>query len=304
MLKKVLAVGAMAGMMFSSPLVSHAALGDQTLKKGMQHNDVKELQQKLMDKGYFQYKETTGYYGDITKEAVSDFQRKNGLKVDGVVDEDTVKALKNPSSVSNLLKEGDRGHDVSGLQSELKDRGYYDYTVDGIFGPITLNAVKMFQKDSGIRVDGIAGPETFNALYHEAGTAASKENHEAPAEKKDSERPAPKKDSQTTKKGTAAKAPEGKTLSVEATAYTANCSGCSGVTATGMNLKSNPNAKVIAVDPNVIPLGTKVYVEGYGTAVAADTGGAIKGNRIDVFMPSEDQANNWGRKQVNITILN
>ena len=56
-------------------------------------------------------------------------------------------------------------------------------------------------------------------------------------------------------------------------------------TATGLILNNNPNAKVIAVDPSVIPLGTKVYVEGYGYAVAADTGGAIKGHKIDVFFP-------------------
>ncbi|MBH9965149.1 LysM peptidoglycan-binding domain-containing protein [Bacillus enclensis] len=92
-------------------------------------------------------------------------------------------------------------------------------------------------------------------------------------------------------------------LSVEATAYTADCEGCSGITATGVNLKENPDAKVIAVDPDVIPLGSKVYVEGYGYATAEDTGGAIKGNRIDVFIPSQDQATDWGRKTVNVKVL-
>ncbi|MDF2788312.1 MAG: hypothetical protein K0S80_1410, partial [Neobacillus sp.] len=57
---------------------------------------------------------------------------------------------------------------------------------------------------------------------------------------------------------------------VNTTAYTAYCNGCSGRTATGFDLRANPGAKVIAVDPRVIPLGTKVYVEGYGYAVAAD----------------------------------
>lgn len=90
---------------------------------------------------------------------------------------------------------------------------------------------------------------------------------------------------------------------VEATAYTAYCNGCSGITATGVNLIRNPNAKVIAVDPSVIPLGTKVWVEGYGYAVAADTGGAIKGNRIDLFIPNEGQASSFGRKKVKIRIL-
>ncbi|MFL8938722.1 Uncharacterized conserved protein YabE, contains G5 and tandem DUF348 domains [[Bacillus] enclensis] len=95
----------------------------------------------------------------------------------------------------------------------------------------------------------------------------------------------------------------GREFYVSSTAYTANCNGCSGHTATGINLKANPGAKVIAVDPSVIPLGSKVYVEGYGYAVAADTGGAIKGNKIDVFFSSQSDAYRWGRKTIKIKIL-
>lgn len=95
-----------------------------------------------------------------------------------------------------------------------------------------------------------------------------------------------------------------KEITVMATAYTASCEGCSGTTATGVDLNANPNAKVIAVDPTIIPLGSKVYVEGYGEAIAADTGGAIKGNRIDVFISSEQKAINWGKKQLKVKILN
>jgi len=94
-----------------------------------------------------------------------------------------------------------------------------------------------------------------------------------------------------------------KEFTVSASAYTANCNGCSGITKTGINLKRNPNIKVIAVDPNVIKLGTKVYVEGYGYAIAGDIGGAIKGNKIDVFIPNKSDAYKWGRKNVKITIL-
>jgi len=95
----------------------------------------------------------------------------------------------------------------------------------------------------------------------------------------------------------------GKKIMVSATAYTAYCNGCSGTTATGINLRENPSAKVIAVDPNVIPLGTKVYVDGYGYAIAGDTGGAIKGNKIDLFMESSSEAYSWGRRTVALTIL-
>lgn len=96
----------------------------------------------------------------------------------------------------------------------------------------------------------------------------------------------------------------GKTINVVATAYTAYCNGCSGVTATGINLRNNPGLKVIAVDPKVIPLGTKVYVEGYGYAVAGDTGGAIKGNKIDLFMSSKSSALKFGRKTIQVKVLN
>lgn len=96
---------------------------------------------------------------------------------------------------------------------------------------------------------------------------------------------------------------EGKTMYMNSTAYTAFCEGCSGVTRTGIDLRANPGLKVIAVDPSVIPLGTKVHVEGYGYAIAGDTGGAIKGNKIDVYVQHKDDALRWGRKQVKVVIL-
>ncbi|WP_370514178.1 ubiquitin-like domain-containing protein [Anoxybacillus sp. PDR2] len=92
-------------------------------------------------------------------------------------------------------------------------------------------------------------------------------------------------------------------LYVNATAYTAYCGGCSGRTSTGINLRANPHMKVIAVDPRVIPLGSKVYVEGYGYAIAADTGGSINGYKIDVFFPNKSAAFRWGTKRVKVRII-
>ncbi|PRS00396.1 peptidoglycan-binding protein [Bacillus sp. NMCN6] len=114
---------------------------------------------------------------------------------------------------------------------------------------------------------------------------------------------APKKETAKAESSSASQSVQ-KEMTVTATAYTANDGGISGITATGVNLNKNPNAKVIAVDPNVIPLGSKVYVEGYGEAIAADTGGAIKGNKIDVHVPSKSQAKNWGVKSVQVKVLN
>lgn len=96
----------------------------------------------------------------------------------------------------------------------------------------------------------------------------------------------------------------GRTMVMESTAYSsepADLLGGGTVTALGQNLLENPMA--VAVDPNVIPLGTRVYVEGYGEAIASDTGSAIKGNIIDVHFPTNGQCEVWGRRQVTVTIL-
>ncbi|MGG2093705.1 3D domain-containing protein [Bacillus sp. S13(2024)] len=101
----------------------------------------------------------------------------------------------------------------------------------------------------------------------------------------------------------------GREMYVEATAYTADPSengkqpGEHVYSKMGHDLTGNPGMKLIAVDPDVIPLGSRVYVEGYGTAIAGDTGSAIKGPKIDVFMPDKASSNAWGRKQVRIVIL-
>ncbi|MBS4174904.1 3D domain-containing protein [Bacillus sp. FJAT-49736] len=76
------------------------------------------------------------------------------------------------------------------------------------------------------------------------------------------------------------------------------------ITALGYDIQKNSNMKLIAVDPSVIPLGSKVWVEGYGVAIAGDTGSAIVGHRIDVLMPSHKAAVAFGRRTVKIIILN
>ena len=82
---------------------------------------------------------------------------------------------------------------------------------------------------------------------------------------------------------------------------TAYCPADVGGNRTALGLK--PKRGIVAVDPRVIPLGTKVYVEGYGQALAADTGGAIKGNRVDIFVDSHQEAVSWGRRRVKVYVL-
>ena len=131
------------------------------------------------------------------------------------------------------------------------------------------------------------------------------EKQEAPAQTEQKAEPAKQEAAPAKEEDTATSTSQEATkeLTVSATAYTGQCEGCSGVTATGIDLNANPNAKVIAVDPSVIPLGSKVWVEGYGEAIAGDTGGAIKGNKIDVHVPDQSAALNWGRKSVTVKVL-
>ena len=88
--------------------------------------------------------------------------------------------------------------------------------------------------------------------------------------------------------------PEPEIVTFEATAYTWT----GNRTATG----TWPSRGTIAVDPRVIPLGTELQIEGYGPAVAADTGGAIQGQIIDLYMDSEHECRQWGRRKVEVQI--
>lgn len=90
-------------------------------------------------------------------------------------------------------------------------------------------------------------------------------------------------------------APEPEAMIFEATAYcyTGNR------TYTG----TWPSRGTIAVDPEVIPLGTRLHIEGYGEGIAEDTGGAIRGEIIDLYMLDRNEALSWGRRQVEVRII-
>jgi 3D (Asp-Asp-Asp) domain-containing protein len=95
-----------------------------------------------------------------------------------------------------------------------------------------------------------------------------------------------------------------KEMTMVATAYDSSWESCGPwdgqTTASGLPVGRG----IVAVDPKVIPLGTRLYVEGYGEAIAADTGGAIKGNRIDLYMESRKEALNYGIQTIKVRILN
>jgi 3D (Asp-Asp-Asp) domain-containing protein len=88
-------------------------------------------------------------------------------------------------------------------------------------------------------------------------------------------------------------APQAYRLKVDAVAYS-----LPGSTALGVPVGKG----VVAVDPNLIPLGTKIHVPGYGPGLAADVGYAIKGRIIDLWFPTKALARQWGRRTVTITV--
>ncbi len=91
----------------------------------------------------------------------------------------------------------------------------------------------------------------------------------------------------------------GSVLHVIATAYIAGCYKCSGTTASGMHAGFG----IIAVDPRLIPLGTKLMIPGYGRAIAGDTGGAIVGHRVDLGMNTLAAALKFGRRPMTVYVL-
>ncbi len=98
-----------------------------------------------------------------------------------------------------------------------------------------------------------------------------------------------------------------KELIMNASAYTAGYESTGkrpgdknyGITASGARVRPG----IVAVDPRVIPLGTKLYVEGYGYSIAADTGGAIKGNKIDLYFENVSEAKKFGRRNIKVYVL-
>ncbi|WP_227938614.1 C40 family peptidase [Alkalihalobacillus deserti] len=192
-LKKVVLSSTFAtGLMLATPLAADAALGDQTLRIGMDDPDVKDLQDTLKNKGFFTHPSSTGYYGSITADAVRQFQAKHNLQVDGIAGPQTLRVLlkkmdgqahtasaktvtaQSSSQVvqsTTLLRSGSSGTQVEQLQQKLKERGHYNYTITGQFGRITEAAVKEYQRANNLVVDGIVGPQTLGLLINEPTTA-------------------------------------------------------------------------------------------------------------------------------------
>lgn len=157
------------------------------LQDGSTGSDVKNLQTRLKELGYYTGS-VTGTFGDATKAAVTAFQERNGLWVDGVAGEDTQRMLYSSAALPfygmvavtpvpqqtsyQTLKKGSSGAEVSSLQTRLAELYYYTGTATGIYDETTELAVKVFQQRNGLTVDGVAGTDTQRALYAETALSA------------------------------------------------------------------------------------------------------------------------------------
>jgi len=170
--------------------------------------------------------------------------------------------------IDNSIKMGMRGDSVIILQKLLSEKGFNVGEIDGVFGNMTLKAVKDFQSSSGLTVNGIADKDTLMTLERASSTEFN-----------------PSRSSRS--------------LTMNASAYSAYDDGNGHYTFGGNLVRKG----LVAVDPTVIPLGTRLFIPGYGHAIADDIGGAIKGNRIDMAFGSHNEAMDFGRQQVTVYIL-
>lgn len=244
------------------------------VKFGMKNNDVLAMQEYLIKLNYLSGK-ADGVFGYQTLSAVKAFQRDSGLVEDGIVGQRTMNDLKRF-----------KNNDVLMIQQYLIKANYLSDKADGVFGYRTLSAVKAFQRDSGLVDDGVVGPQTMSALKKFKGTRPKNS-----ASSEQSKKILPPTDSGVP--------PYQYALQMLVTAYTRYDAGCTDYTYRGTYLHRG----LCAVDPNIIPFGTKLYVPGYGEAIADDIGGAIQGNHIDVAMDSLDEAFNWGSKTITVYVL-
>ena len=176
MKKKPIAAAAAAAICLTLPLSALAAPSprEDLLKNGDKDSVVYSVQQKLYESGFLTVS-PTGYYGTDTQAAVEAYQKENQLAVDGIAGPATMQSLlgsalqtANYIATGSFFQEGDSSLEVGALQRRLMELGYYDYDgFTGNYGPVTQEAIRLFQRTNGLKQDGIAGAETLTLLASE-----------------------------------------------------------------------------------------------------------------------------------------
>ena len=155
-----------------------ASTGYKTLQEGDSGSEVRTLQQRLKDLGYYSGS-VDGSFGEGTAAAVMAFQLRNNLTVDGKAGPATQRALYGSKGAISYsaLRQGDTGSAIRNLQYTLYELGYYDGSIDGDYGQTTADAVRAFQIQNKLTpVDGVAGSATLSKLYSSDAVPASAAN--------------------------------------------------------------------------------------------------------------------------------
>lgn len=246
------------------------------ISEGDKSGEVFNLQVALIASDFLD-DDADGEFGPNTKDAVIKAQKEFDFEETGAVGYGLYNLIiehaykiggAKDAKDSDEVRIGSRGSKVKEVQRLLAKLNYYSGEQDGVAGTQTAVAIAKFQKRAGLKASGIADDKTQRALKDSTGDS-------------------------TERKGK-------KTMTMHATAYSPQDPGVKSYTATKTKLRKG----VVAVDPKVIPLGSKLYIEGYGEAVAEDVGRSIKGNRIDLAFDTHKEALNFGRRNVKVTILN
>ncbi|WP_010631351.1 3D domain-containing protein [Sporolactobacillus vineae] len=256
---------------------NHIIFGNSLLEQGDQGPSVTELQDALRSLGYYNGN-ATGTFDALTTGAVQAFQTDRNITSDGIVGAATKTAL------YDVYRNTDEAKSFPGRIAEIQQQE--KKAAEQKAARAKAEKVKKAKK---------AKAEKARKTARKAQATAKKvtRKKQAPAAKV---RPVIKKMDYKPKQ--AAPSTNGRALTVVATSYALG-----GRSATGVDFSSNPGAKVIAVDPGVIPLGSRVNIPGYGVYIAADTGGSIKGNRIDIHLPTKAAALNFGRQTLTVQVL-
>lgn len=260
---------------------NHIIFGNSLLEQGDQGPSVTELQDALRLLGYYNG-HATGTFDALTTGAVQSFQSDRNIASDGIVGAATKTAL----------------YDIYRNTDEAKRY------------PVRIAEIHQQEKKAAAQKAAKAKAKKARAERAKVKKAKAERTRQAARKPQAVAKKVTRQKSLPTKKvrpvvkkmdyrpKQKAPAANGKALTVVATSYA-----LSGRSATGTNFSSNPGAKVIAVDPGVIPLGSRVNIPGFGVYIAADTGGNIKGNRIDIHVPTKAAALNFGRKTLTVRVL-
>ncbi|WP_317302947.1 3D domain-containing protein [Acidaminococcus timonensis] len=170
------------------------------------------------------------------------------------------------ATVKPVAALGSKGQKVEEVQAMLSKLNYYDGDIDGEYGTGTQIAVKKFQKKNRKPQTGQVTWSIYNLMSKQSGLDFGRFR---------------------------------KIWTMESTGYSPQDPGVTGITYSGIPMRRG----VVAVDPVLIPLGTRMYIMGYGEGYACDIGSAIKGNKIDLAFDNRGQALEWGRRRVRVYIL-